>query len=271
MRADNWLAAFLTTPEDAAMHCRVALLPSVLWVILAACSPTAAPAAKPTAEASPPATQAIAAPAGLAPSAGVTPPATARPPAATDPRPATTGWKSFEDGELVGFKDAEGKVVLPPRYQVAQEFTPGGMACVVEGDGWVCIDGNGVPLLRPFVFDNGPDEFSEGLARFVEGEKIGFHDEAGVKQIPARFSFAQPFADGRAAFCDGCTRRCEGEHCSMSGGKWGLIDKTGAEAVAASFDEIGAFADGRARALRDGKALTIDRDGVSQTGKVKGG
>lgn len=247
------------------MHCRGALLPSVLWVILAACSPPAAPAAKPVAEAKPPATTTI------APPAAVDAPAAIAPSAAVKPRPATAGWKSFEDGDLVGFKDAQGKVVLAARYQVAQEFTPGGMACVVDGDGWVCIDGNGAPLVRPFIFDNGPDEFAEGLARFVEAEKVGFFDDTGAKQIPARFSFALPFADGRAAFCDGCVRRCDGEHCSMSGGKWGLIDKTGAEIAAATFDEIGAFAGGSARAVRDGKTLTINRDGLPQTGKVKKG
>lgn len=179
------------------------------------------------------------------------------------PRPATAGWRSFADGERFGFKDAQGQVVLAPRYVLAQEFTPGGLACVVDHDGWVCIDGHGAPQLRPFIVDNGPDEFAEGLARFVEGEQVGFFDEAGRKQIPARFSFARPFADGRAAFCAGCTRHCEadGEHCGMRGGKWGLIDRNGAEIVAASFDEIGPFEGGVAHAVKDGQPLTIDRDG----------
>lgn len=251
------------------MHCRVALLPSVLWVIFAACSPPAAPAPEPAAGSKPPA-------AVLSPAATPTPAAAPTPDPATPaikPRPSTAGWKSFEDGDLVGFKDAQGKVVLAPRYPIAQEFTPGGMACVVDGDGWVCIDGNGAPLLRPFIFDNGPDEFSEGLARFVEADKFGFFDDTGHKQIPARFSFALPFADQRAAFCDGCTRRCEagGEHCSMSGGKWGLIDRTGTVIAAATFDEIGAFEDGIAHAVRAGQALTINRDGLPHTPKVEKG
>lgn len=220
--------------------------------MLAACSSPAAPAAKPTV--------AVSNTPAPAPTIAEPPPAQLR--------PSTAGWKSFEDGELVGFKDAQGKVVLSPRFQVAQEFTPGGMACGADKDGWVCIDGNGTPLLRPFLYDNGPDEFSEGLARFVEAEKIGFFDESGSKKIPARYSFALPFADDRAAFCDGCTRRCEegGEHCSMTGGKWGLIDKTGAEIVAASFDEIGTFEGGKARAKRAGAEITIDRDGKPVTG-----
>jgi len=227
--------------------------------MLAACSSPAAPAAKPAV--------AVSDTPAPAPAIAQSPAPAAEPPPA-QPRPSTAGWKSFEDGELVGFKDAQGKVVLSPRFQVAQEFTPGGMACGADKDGWVCIDGNGTPLLRPFLYDNGPDEFSEGLARFVEAEKIGFFDESGSKKIPARFSFVLPFADDRAAFCDGCTRRCEegGEHCSMTGGQWGLIDRTGAEIVAASLDEIGAFEGGKARAKRAGAEITIDRDGKPVTG-----
>ncbi len=242
---------------------RAAISSPVLWAMLAACSPPAAPATKPTPVVS-------TTPAPVTPPAPVVaPPATpTTPEPPPPPRPSTAGWKSFEDGDLVGFKDAQGKVVLSPRFQVAQEFTPSGMACGADKDGWVCIDGNGTPLVRPFLFDNGPDEFSEGLARFVEAEKFGFFDESGSKKIPARYSFALPFADDRAAFCDGCTRRCEagGEHCSMTGGKWGLIDKTGAEIVPASFDEIGSFEGGKATAKRAGAEITIDRDGKPVTG-----
>lgn len=198
--------------------------------MLAACSSPPTPATKPS-----PATSTTPATSPTPATPVITTPTPEPPPA---PRPSTAGWKSFEEGDLVGFKDAQGKVVLTPRFQVAQEFSAGGMACGADKDGWVCIDGNGAPLVRPFIFDNGPDEFSEGLARFIEADKFGFFDETGAKVIPARFSFAQPFADGRAAFCDGCTKRCEdgGEHCSMIGGKWGAIDRTGAVVVPATSD-----------------------------------
>nr|WP_293184366.1 WG repeat-containing protein [Nannocystis sp.] len=238
------------------MSGRAAKLSPVLWAMLAACSPPAAPATKPAPAASD--TPVVAQPTGTSPTVAI--PTASSP---TPPRPATAGWKSFDEGGLVGFKDAQGKVALSPRFATVQEFSPGGMACGADKDGWVCIDGNGTPLLRPFVFDNGPDQFSEGLARFVEAGKLGFFDETGFKKIPARFSFARPFAGNRAAFCDGCTRRCEaeGEHCDMVGGKWGLIDKTGAEIVAPTFDELDDFEDGKARARRDGEQIVIDPDG----------
>jgi hypothetical protein len=176
--------------------------------------------------------------------------------------PATTGWVAFEaeDGQY-GFKDSSGKVVLPPKYGAAYDFTPGGLACVVElpAGQWVCIDGNGAEVLRPYIRDNGPDYISEGLARFVEGGKLGFHDDAGDKVIPARFEFVTPFQDERAAFCVGCRLQCDGEHCSMVGGKWGAIDRTGAEVCPARFTSLGPFEAGKAQAVEDGAEKTIDR------------
>jgi hypothetical protein len=181
-------------------------------------------------------------------------------PASAPARPDTAGWVAFEaeDGKY-GFKDSSGKIVLPPRYGAAYDFTPGGLACVVAlpAGEWVCIDGRGAEVLRPYIHDNGPDDASEGLARFVEGGKLGFYD-TGAKVIPARFEFVTPFTEQRAAFCVGCTKKCDGEHCGMVGGRWGLIDRTGAEICAARFTEIGPFENGTARATEDGAEQTID-------------
>lgn len=182
----------------------------------------------------------------------------------TQPAPAidTTGWVAFEANDLYGFKNAAGEVVLPPRWQMAQDFTPHGLACVVEADEWRCIDPRGAELLRPYIYDNGPDYFADGLARFVEAGKLGFHDDAGRKVIPARFEFVTPFAEERAAFCVGCTKQCDGEHCGMSGGKWGLIDRTGAEVLAPRFDEIHPFEGGTASVKEGGLEKRIDRTGA---------
>lgn len=233
--------------DDPRVH-RAAIPIPVLSVILACGphTPEAAKASTPT------------------PAAAPTPAAPAASPQVPTPvaRPSTAGWKSFEgpDGKY-GFKDATGAVKLEPRYAVVEEFSPAGVACVADDAGWSCIDGAGAVVLRPYLFDNGPDPAQDGLARFVDGGKIGFYDEKFAPVIPARFDFAEPFADGRAAFCTGCARTCDGEHCSMTGGKWGLIDKTGAEVVAPRFDRISGFEGGRARAVEGGVERTIDVQG----------
>jgi hypothetical protein len=132
------------------------------------------------------------------------------------------------DSDLWGYVDASGEAVIPPRYALATEFTAQGIAAVVDEDGWAWIDTQGTVLLRPFIFDNGPDDFYEGLSRYVENGKIGFFDTSGQVVIPARFTFADPFQGGCAAFCEGCTKVMYGEHYAYQGGAWGCVEHSGA-------------------------------------------
>lgn len=148
-----------------------------------------------------------------------------------------------------GFRDRSGKVVLAPRYQAAQPFAASGLAAVADDSGWQLIDASGKVVLRPFAVDNGPDPFSEGLARFVDAGKIGFYDERGQVAIATQFDYAGPFACQRAAFCQGCQRQSSdgGEHGFYAGGRWGFIDRQGQVAIPAQYDEVQPFVECKAR------------------------
>src|SRR5690606_14537990 len=100
------------------------------------------------------------------------------------------------DGRF-GFRNAQGEVVLPPRYLMAYPFSDG-VAFVVDEEGWACIDRGGRVLLRPFIFDNGPDYLHEDLFRYVEGDKVGFADRTCTVVIGASWDFAGWFDEGRA-------------------------------------------------------------------------
>ncbi len=136
----------------------------------------------------------------------------------------------FEDPAtgLWGYKDkATGKVAVAARYVAAQDFNASGRAFAATAEAWEYIDATGRVLLRPYVFDNGPDAFSQGLARFVKGGKIGYFNEKGEAAVPADYDFALPFENGRAAVCRGCAMVQEGEHARVEGGLWGCIDAKG--------------------------------------------
>ncbi len=90
-----------------------------------------------------------------------------------------------------------------------------------------------------YVFDNGPDYFVEGLARFVRDDKIGFVNEQLERVVPAEWDFAFPFEGGVARVCRGC--RLEpvspgDEHRSPVGGKWGYVDPQGRVVVAVEYE-----------------------------------
>ena len=137
----------------------------------------------------------------------------------------------FEENGLWGFKDASGNVVLKPRYLDAYDFLQEGIAAVADEKGWSYIDEKGNVLIRPFLYDNGPDYFKDGLARYEEKGKLGYFDTRGKVAIKARFDFALPFENGRAEVCQGCVKKAEGEQSHWEGGLWGAIDKTGALVV----------------------------------------
>ena len=94
---------------------------------------------------------------------------------------------------------------------------------IQDEHGWVYVDDHGKPIVRPFTYDNGPDYFEEGLARFVSEGKMGFFDQALTIQIPARYDFAFPFVEGKAKVGMDCQLRPQGEHHLVSCQQWEMI------------------------------------------------
>lgn len=159
---------------------------------------------------------------------------------------------SFEVDGQYGFKNEKGQVRITPRYMSVSEFNQYGFASAVEASGFYFIDQTGKHRFQMFAYDNGPDYFADGLARFVEKGKVGFFNERAQVVIPARFDFAAPFENGTSVACNGCKKVMHGEHWTMEGGKWTVIRKNGKPAIATEFDEAPAI------------------EGKSVTGKVKG-
>jgi hypothetical protein len=90
--------------------------------------------------------------------------------------------QSFEASSgLYGYKNSKGQIKIPPRFVYAEEFNRYGFASVIESGKPYFIDQQGRHVVQMFFFDNGPDPFEEGLARFVEKGKMGFFDERGRK------------------------------------------------------------------------------------------
>jgi hypothetical protein len=153
----------------------------------------------------------------------------------------------FEKDGKWGYRDNGGNVVISPRFEMAREFSPEGIAAVVDEQGWAYIDKAGRIVVRPLVVDNGPDYFREGVARFRRDGKVGFFDRRGKVVIQPGYAYAMPFFEGRSAVCENCAEIEEGEHRSVRGGKWGFIDRGGQLVIPLQFAEAGNFEHGRAR------------------------
>lgn len=118
----------------------------------------------------------------------------------------------FEQEGLFGYSDAEGRIVIPPRFASAFPFSDG-LACVRVKDHYGYIDKEGSFVIPPrFAY---PSPFSEGLAGVPLGPRgWGFIDTTGKEVLPPRFDWIY------SGFRHGLIE-------VASGGKAGYIDKTG--------------------------------------------
>jgi hypothetical protein len=176
-------------------------------------------------------------------------------------------FSAERDGtEKWGFRNREGEIVIPPVYAVVEPFTRFGVAAVADDSGWVLLDISGRPLLRPFIFDNGPDPFSEDMARFVWNGRIGFFDRSGRIVIPAEYDFALPFSEAMAAVCIGCREEADGEYRTVRGGSWGFIDPKGRRAIPLRYEAAESFHGGKAVVVLKGEKRMVDASGRESGG-----
>jgi hypothetical protein len=91
----------------------------------------------------------------------------------------------------------------------------------------VAIDRNENILFDLYLFDNWPDEVSEGLFRVKRNEKIGYANEHGQIVIPCQFDCAFPFENGRAKVTYHCEFKEHDEHATAESQEWFYIDMNG--------------------------------------------
>ncbi len=148
--------------------------------------------------------------------------------------------RSFKDPKtnLIGFKDQNGKVLIPPQYSASYEFNKYGIADVLLSRGladWYKINKSGKLLVKSYFFDNGPDYYVTGLSRYEKDGKVGFVNFKGDIIIPAQFDWASTFSYSIpiSLVCIGCAPEHVNAshvgccHPEIKGGKWGIIDIKG--------------------------------------------
>jgi hypothetical protein len=145
------------------------------------------------------------------------------------------------------FIDPAGKMVIPPRFQNAGDFSEG-LAWVFVWDEAGFIDRTGRMAIPP-QFSEGRN-FSEGLAPMRKQGwflKWGFIDKTGKVVIPGQFEGVMSFSEGLVAV--------------LVKGRWGFSDKTGKMVIPAQFDYAEGFSDGLASVEKEKKWGFIDRTG----------
>lgn len=128
-------------------------------------------------------------------------------------------WNEEDEEYYCGYIDCDGNVVIPPIYEIAEDFSEG-LACVAElgwGKGYKFIDTNGevVISLKDGIVVCG--YFHEGLCVVEVDGKSGYIDKTGAMAIAPQFDAAYDFKHGVALVSSNAD----------SDDHWGFIDKTG--------------------------------------------
>ncbi|MDR3351675.1 MAG: WG repeat-containing protein [Zoogloeaceae bacterium] len=96
----------------------------------------------------------------------------------------------FFDGKH-GYINGKGEIVIPPRFDYADDFANNGLAYVKENGKWGWIDKTGTFIIPP-RFDNAWPFADNGLAPVKENGKYGYIDKTITFIIPPRIRRGNP-------------------------------------------------------------------------------
>ncbi|WP_238652950.1 WG repeat-containing protein [Paenibacillus piscarius] len=157
-----------------------------------------------------------------------------------------------KDGTLWGYINNEGRTVIEPRYDYAEEFQRSGLAVVQKGNISGLIDSAGREKVKPVYSFIGP--FSEGRAVVSDAKGYTFINEQGKEVTASRYDYLNSLHDGRALYSKQNT----------SGGPslYGYLDAQGKEVLPAVYLDAGDFSDGTALVkTAEGEYALIDPAG----------
>lgn len=159
---------------------------------------------------------------------------------------------NLKDGKLWGYINDEGRAIIEPRYDYAEDFQPNGLAIVQRKDSSGLIDSSGREKVKPIYSYIAP--FSEGRAVVADQKGYTFIDEKGKEVTPARYDYLNSLHEGRALFLQQNT----------NGGRsqYGYLDEQGKVVLPAIYEDAGDFMNGMALVkIKSGEFALIDPQG----------
>jgi len=156
-------------------------------------------------------------------------------------------WVSGQ-GNLYGYVDRSGKIIIKPKFNLAYPFVDGlAAACIDRKCGF--IDKAGEFAIEPKFAT--VQSFSEGFAVVgVDIESVGFVNKSGELAIPPQFG-----NQGSIGFREGMSAVV------FPGGPYGFINTEGVLAIPMQFEQTLAFSEGLAPVYVKGKWGYIDKAG----------
>jgi len=135
-----------------------------------------------------------------------------------------------ENGEKCSFVNSKGRTVASPgKYDsiYTDTFVTYAFVRATAGSSWKAINRKGDHLYDAYPFEK-PDPLSEGLFRFTREGRIGYANATGEVVVPAAYSYAEPFKNGKARIGVICQPVSDtNDPITWQCNEWFYIDKTG--------------------------------------------
>lgn len=157
----------------------------------------------------------------------------------------------LKEGLLWGYINDDGKTVIDPRFEYAEEFQENGLAIVQNRGLSGLIDRSGREQVRTVYSFIAP--FSEGRAVVSDSKGYFLIDEKGKTVTTKRYDFLNSLQEDRALFYTGA---------SSGDIRYGYLNSHGKEIIPAGYEDAGDFQNGKALVkIRSGEFALIDLEG----------
>ncbi|MEF3306335.1 WG repeat-containing protein [Paenibacillus sp. GYB003] len=103
-------------------------------------------------------------------------------------------------GNLWGYIDESGRIAVAPQFDYAYDFQPNRLAIVQRGDKQGAIDLYGRYVVRPIYDSISP--FSEGRSAVIDGQGFKVIDDLGHPLTPKPYGYIGSYREGRAVFAE---------------------------------------------------------------------
>ncbi len=158
----------------------------------------------------------------------------------------------LKEGTLWGYINNEGRTVIEPRYDYAEDFQDNGLAIVQRRDSSGLIDSSGREKIKPVYSFIAP--FAEGLAVVSDAKGYTFIDEKGKEVTSARYDYLNSLHEGRALFSQQST---------TGNSRYGYLNAQGKEVLPPVYLDAGDFMNGTALVkVSEGEYALIDPEGT---------
>lgn len=164
----------------------------------------------------------------------------------------TEDWERYEENGKYGFKDENGKVVIPCVYDRVGWSWDNGYCEVTIDDRKGYIDSDG-KVVVPIDYDSVSYESDQNLFVVGKGEnwremKYGILDSEGKQILPIEY--------------DSIDRLRECEHLLVKlEGKLGLVSVSGEVVLPIEYDDVKDYRGAKPLLIKDGKSFVIEKDG----------